>query len=108
MIVQLLYGAAVALLTASALLALIRLARGPSSLDRAVASDVLLVTLAMGVAAHALWLRTHVGLILILVLSLLGFTAAVGLARLITGATAQERRFRAAEASAAADEEAGR
>ncbi len=92
---------AMAVLVVSALFALYRLAKGPTGLDRGVASDVVLAVLIAGIATHAIVTRTSVGLIVILVLSLLGFTSAVGLARLITGTSARERRFLEAEARAA-------
>ena len=82
-----------AMLMCAGLLALWRLATGPTSLDRAIASDVVLAVLIASVAAHALWTRTSVGLLVILVLSLLGFTGAVGLARLITGAAHQRWQY---------------
>ena len=66
-----------------------------------IASDVLIAVLIASICAHAVWFRTSVALIIILVLSLVGFTTAVGLARLITGATARERSFLEAEARAA-------
>lgn len=74
------------LLLAAALLAVWRLARGPSSLDRGVAADVVLAVLIASVGAHAMWTRDPLGLLVILVVSLLGFTGAVGVARLIAGA----------------------
>lgn len=96
-----LIAAAVVLLALAALLALYRLAVGPTGLDRGVASDVIIAVLIAGICAHAMATRTSVGLIVIMVLSLVGFTSAVGLARLITGASARERRFLEAEARAA-------
>ena len=81
-------------LVAAACLALWRLAKGPTSLDRGVASDVLIAVLVAAVAAHALWTRTSLGLLVILVLSLLGFTGAVGLARLVSRATGNESLYR--------------
>ena len=90
-------------LVVAALLALYRLAVGPTGLDRGVASDVVLAVMIAGIGAHAIATGTSVGLIVILVLSLVGFTTAVGLARLITGASARERRFLEAEARAAHD-----
>ena len=68
---------------------------------RGVASDVVLAVMIAAIGAHAIATGTSVGLIVILVLSLVGFTTAVGLARLITGASARERRFLEAEARAA-------
>ena len=90
-------------LVVAALLALYRLAVGPTGLDRGVASDVVLAVMIAAIGAHAIATGTSVGLIVILVLSLVGFTTAVGLARLITGASARERRFLEAEARAAHD-----
>ena len=92
---------AAGMLTVAAGFALVRLAKGPTSLDRGVASDELLVIVAIATAGYAVWSRTPIVLVISLVLSMLGFTAAVGLARLITGTTAQEKRFREAEARAA-------
>lgn len=92
---------AAGMLAAAALLALVRLAKGPTSLDRGVASDLLLAIVAIATALYAVWTTIPIVLVISLVLSVLGFTSAVGLARLITGTTAQERRFREAEAKAA-------
>ena len=101
LVTQMLIGATVVVLVVSALFALYRLAKGPTGLDRGVASDVIIAILIAGIATHAIATRTPVGLIVILSLSLIGFTSAVGLARLITGTSARERRFLEAEASAA-------
>ena len=96
-IVDVLLAATVVVLVVSALLALYRLAKGPTGLDRGVASDVLIAIMTASIGAHAVWARTSVGLVIILVLSLVGFTGAVGLARLITGTSVRERRFLEAE-----------
>lgn len=90
---QVLIAVAGALLLVAALLALWRLAKGPTSLDRGVASDLIIAVLIASVGAHAMWTRTSLGLLLILVLSLLGFTGAVGLARLITGAARNQSLY---------------
>ena len=81
------------LLTASALLAPLRLVRGPPGLERAVAADVLVAVLTGSVAAYTVATRTSVALGVILVLSLVGFTGAVAIARFVTGVTAREHRF---------------
>lgn len=96
---------AVVVLVAAAILALFRLAKGPTGLDRGVSSDVLITVLIGGIATHAIAMRTSVGLVIILMLSLVGFTGAVALARLITGASIRERRFLQAEARAAYEEQ---
>ncbi len=95
---QLLIVLAGILLVVAALLAVWRLARGPSSLDRGVAADVVLAVLIAAVGAHAMWTRDPLGLPVILVLSLLGFTGAVGVARLITRAARDKTLYERAEA----------
>ena len=97
---------AAVILLASALLAFWRLTKGPTGLDRGIASDVLLAILIAAICAYTLWHRTSVALVIILVLSLVGFTTAVGLARLITGTSARERMFLEAEARAAYEQTA--
>ena len=109
-VAQVLIMVAGAMLLVAGLLALWRLATGPTSLDRAIASDVVLAVLIVSVAAHAIWTRTAVGLPVILVLSLLGFTGSVGLARLITGAAQQRSQYardRADQEQADTDAEGG-
>lgn len=91
-------------LVVAALLALYRLAKGPTSLDRAVASDVLIAVLIAAIACYTVWNRTPIALIIVLALSMLGFTSAVGLARLITRATIRRRRFIEADAHSAYEE----
>lgn len=79
---QILIAIAAVMLVAAALLALWRLAVGPTTLDRGVAADLIVAVLIAGVAAQAMWTRSSLGLLVILVLSLVGFTGAVALARL--------------------------
>ena len=108
MIVQVLVGTSAALLGVAALLTLIRLVRGPSGLDRGVASDVFVAIL---VAAIGLWTiaeRTPVALGLLVVLSLVGFSGTVALARLITTSRARERRFQEARVDDAYGADPGR
>lgn len=100
-----LIGLTVIVLVVSALLALFRLAKGPTGLDRGVASDVIIAILIAGICTYTVWSHTPVALVIILLLTLVGFTTAVGLARLITGSSARERRFLEGEARAAYAEE---
>lgn len=94
---QALIWVAVALLAAAAALALHRLGIGPTGLDRVVASDVIVAILIAAVAAEAVAHRNATGLPVILMMSLLGFTGAVGVARLVASTQARDQRFRAAE-----------
>ena len=76
---------AFAMLGGGALLALVRLARGPSLLDRVVATDTLLVIIAAGIAVHAALYRDPTLVPVLVVVSLLGFVGSVSVARYIGG-----------------------
>ncbi|WP_320064553.1 monovalent cation/H+ antiporter complex subunit F [Micromonospora sp. RTGN7] len=69
------------LFSVTALLALARLYRGPSLLDRVVAADVLLNTMVGAVGAEAAVNRHASTLPVLVVLSLLGFVGAVAVVR---------------------------
>ena len=73
------------LLGAGALLALVRLARGPSLLDRVVATDALLVIISAGLAVYAALTRNPTVVPVLVVVSLLGFVGSVSVARYIGG-----------------------
>jgi multicomponent Na+:H+ antiporter subunit F len=73
-----------ALLAAGAVLALIRVVRGPSVLDRIIATDVLLAIVVVAVATEAAFSRDATGLPVLVVLSILGFTGSVSVARFAT------------------------
>ena len=74
-----------ALLGSGALLALVRLARGPSLLDRVVATDTLLVIIAAGLAVYAALARDPTLVPVLVVVSLLAFVGSVSVARYIGG-----------------------
>jgi multicomponent Na+:H+ antiporter subunit F len=69
------------LFSITALLALVRLYRGPSLLDRVIAADMLLATMIGAVGAEAAVNRNATSLPVLVVLSLLGFIGAVSLVR---------------------------
>lgn len=79
------YWAAYLLLGAGALLALVRLALGPSLLDRVVATDVLLVIISAGLAVYAALGRDPTVVPVLVVVSLLAFVGSVSVARYIGG-----------------------
>ncbi|MCZ2858379.1 monovalent cation/H+ antiporter complex subunit F [Blastococcus sp. VKM Ac-2987] len=79
------YWLAYGLLAAGALLSLVRLARGPSLLDRVVATDTLLVIIAAGLAVHAALERDPTVVPVLVVVSLLAFVGSVSVARYIGG-----------------------
>ncbi len=87
------------LLSVSAVLAVLRMAAGPSVLDRVVASDVLVsITIAV-VAMQAVWLRQSTGFPIIIGLTMLGFTGPVALARLIARTERNRQRYEASKKS---------
>ena len=69
------------LIGAAAVLALVRLERGPSMLDRTVAFDVLTTTIVGAVAVEAAWSRRTESIPILAVLSLVGFVGSVSIAR---------------------------
>ena len=73
------------LLGAGVLLALLRLALGPSLLDRVVATDALLVIISAGLAVYAALTRNPTVVPVLVVVSLLGFVGSVSVARYIGG-----------------------
>ena len=74
-----------ALLGSGALLALVRLARGPSLLDRVVATDTLLVIISASLAVHAALNRDPTVVPVLVVVSLLAFVGSVSVARYVGG-----------------------
>ena len=80
---------AYAMLGTGALLTLARLARGPSLLDRVVATDILLVIVAAGLAVHAALQRDPTLVPVLVVVSLLAFVGSVSVARYIGGMQAR-------------------
>ncbi|MBQ1011530.1 cation:proton antiporter [Micromonospora sp. M51] len=69
------------LLSVTAFLALVRLYRGPSLVDRVIAADMLLATMVAAVGAEAAVNRHATTLPVLVVLSLLGFVGSVSLVR---------------------------
>ena len=76
---------AYALLAGGALLTLVRLVRGPSLLDRVVATETLLAIIAASIAVHAALSRQVSFVPVLLVVALLGFLGAVAVARYVGG-----------------------
>jgi multicomponent Na+:H+ antiporter subunit F len=74
-----------ALLGGGAFLALVRMARGPSLLDRVVATDTLLVIISASLAVHAALNRDPTVVPVLVVVSLLAFVGSVSIARYVGG-----------------------
>ena len=86
-------GAAAVMLSLAAILTLWRLVSGPTPLDRIIASDVIVAIAIAAVALYSVIAGNATGLPILLVLSLVGFTGAVGVARLISSAEGVRRLF---------------
>ena len=71
------------MLGVAAVLTVVRLSRGPSSLDRVVAADVLIAVVIAALALEAIVNDHSTTLPVMLVLSLLGFAGAVSIARFV-------------------------
>jgi multicomponent Na+:H+ antiporter subunit F len=76
-------GLGAVLLVGAATLTIARMARGPSSLDRVVAADVLVAVVIATLATEAIVNDHSTTLPVMLVLSLLGFAGAVSIARFV-------------------------
>jgi multicomponent Na+:H+ antiporter subunit F len=72
-------------LTAAAILLVVRIALGPTMLDRVVALDVLVAVLICGLGIEAAVNRHTTTLPVLLVLSLVGFVGSVSMARFNPG-----------------------
>ncbi len=86
-------GSAVAMLFIAACLVLWRMVQGPTALDRIVAGDVVVAIVIASVGLYSVIADNTTGLPILLVLSLVGFSAAVAVARLIASPSTVRRRF---------------
>lgn len=86
-------GAAAVMLSVATILTLWRLVAGPTPLDRIIASDVIVAISIAAVALYSVIAGNATGLPIVLGLSLVGFTGAVGVARLISSSEGVRRLF---------------
>lgn len=92
------------ILVAATACTIYRLAKGPSLLDRVVASDVLLAIVGAAVAVDMAYRHSYENLTLLLIVSLVGFMGSVTVARFANNARDPEEK----KAQAGWDDEAGR
>jgi multicomponent Na+:H+ antiporter subunit F len=76
------FAVVLAMLTAAAALALVRMFRGPDTLDRIAALDVFVVLIVAGVAVYVAFHEDGSNIPLLAVVALLGFTGSATAARL--------------------------
>ena len=78
---------ATVLVAAAALMALVRVERGPSMLDRALGLDLLTASLVGVIAIEAVWSRRTETVPILLALSMVGFVGSVVISRFGVGET---------------------
>lgn len=81
----------VGMLSAATVLVLVRLALGPTMLNRAVALDVFVAIVVCGLALEAAYNRHSTTLPILVVLSLVGFVGSVSVARFAAREKKEER-----------------
>lgn len=94
---DLILGAAAIILTVVALIGANRIAVGPTQLDRSVAADLIVAVVVAGVGLWTVRSDTSTEVLILVLLSMLGFTGAVAIARLVSDRMATRRRFEAAD-----------
>ncbi|UZN03593.1 monovalent cation/H+ antiporter complex subunit F [Cellulomonas sp. S1-8] len=96
------------LLTLGATFAVVRAEKGPSTLDRTVALDIVVTTMIAAVALYAAYFRRADVVPLLVVLSLVGFVGSVTVARFVAVEPEGEGRVRTREEVAAEEAERSR
>ena len=86
-------GVAAGVLLVSALVAVNRVAAGPSQLDQAIAADLIVAVVVAALGLWAVWTELSTELLVLVLLSMLGFTSAVSIARMVSDRMATRRRF---------------
>lgn len=71
------------LLAVSAYIGINRIAVGPSQLDRSVAADLIVAVVVASLGLWVVWTDRSTELMVLVLLSLLGFTSAVSVARMV-------------------------
>lgn len=81
--ITIILGTAVVLLAVAAAIAVERIAAGPSQLDRSISSDLLVAVVIAAVGVWAVANHQDTEIAMILLLSMLGFTGAISVARMV-------------------------
>lgn len=92
------------LLALAALMAMIRVGRGPSALDRTTAFDIITSVLIMVVALESAWNRRTDTVPLLAALAMVGFVASVSVARFVAVEPEDSGRIRSLEEIQAEDD----
>lgn len=92
------------MLGVGAIMALIRVEKGPSVLDRMVGLDVITSILIIGVALEAAWARRNLTIPILAALSLVGFVGSLSIARFVAVEPEDAGRIQTIEEARAEDE----
>ncbi|GAA4894833.1 hypothetical protein GCM10025789_10280 [Tessaracoccus lubricantis] len=86
-------GIAAALLALSAFIGVNRIAAGPSQLDRSVAADLIVAVVVASLGLWVVYTDMSTELMVLVLLSMLGFTSAVSVARMVSDRMLQRHRY---------------
>lgn len=88
-------GIAAVLLAVAAMIGVNRIAEGPSQLDRSVAADLIVAVVVASLGLWTVFTDLSTELMVLVMLSMLGFTSAVSVARMVGDRLATRRRYTA-------------
>ncbi|AQP45859.1 monovalent cation/H+ antiporter complex subunit F [Tessaracoccus flavus] len=86
---------AAVVLAVAALIGVKRIADGPSQLDRSVAADLIVAVVVASLGLWTIWTDLSTELLVLVMLSMLGFTSAVSIARMVGDRMLTRRRYTA-------------
>ena len=90
---QIILSIAAVVLFVSAMIGVNRIAVGPSQLDRSIAADLIVAVVVAALGLWTVWTDLSTELLILVLLSMLGFTSAVSVARMVSDRMASRRRF---------------
>lgn len=88
-------GIAAVILAVAAMIGVNRIAEGPSQLDRSVAADLIVAVVVASLGLWTVFTDLSTELMVLVMLSMLGFTSAVSVARMVGDRAATRRRYTA-------------
>ncbi|MBB1514911.1 cation:proton antiporter [Tessaracoccus sp. MC1679] len=86
---------AAVVLTVSAIIGANRIAEGPTQLDRSVAADLIVAVVVASLGLWTVWSDSSTEVLILVLLSMLGFTSAVSVARMVADRMATRRHYSA-------------
>ena len=89
---QIILSIAAVVLFVSAMIGVNRIAVGPSQLDRSIAADLIVAVVVAALGLWTVWTDLSTALLILVLLSMLGFTSAVSVARMVSDRMASRRR----------------